>query len=61
MSERSFRFQVNFKAKEGWVDDIFLGNLLAEVLGSVQKSTNAFDFEIKNLQQEGSGSQGQTK
>lgn len=43
---------MNFKAKEGWVDDIFLGNLLAEVLGSVQKSTNAFEFEIRNLQED---------
>jgi hypothetical protein len=40
---------VSFKAKESWVDEIFLGNLLAEVLGNVAKSTNAFEFDVKKI------------
>lgn len=49
VSEKIFSFRVNFRPKESWVDEIFLGNLLAEVLGNVAKSTNAFDFDVKNL------------
>jgi len=49
VSEKIFSFRVSFKAKESWVDEIFLGNLLAEVLGNVAKSTNAFEFDVKKI------------
>jgi hypothetical protein len=49
VSERTFSFQVNFRPKESWVDEIFLGNLLAEVLGNVAKSTNAFEFDVQGM------------
>src|SRR5579883_220706 len=50
VSEKIFSFRVSFKAKESWVDEIFLGNLLAEVLGNVAKSTNAFEFDVKKIE-----------
>lgn len=63
MSEKIFSFRVNFRPKESWVDEIFLGNLLAEVLGNVAKSTNAFDFDVKNLSDEegGEGREGESR
>ncbi|MEM0075947.1 MAG: hypothetical protein QXG05_04580 [Nitrososphaerota archaeon] len=49
MIGKNYEFTVTFTAKEGWVDEIFLGNMLAEMLGSMAKSTNAFSFDIKFL------------
>ncbi|MEM3637160.1 MAG: hypothetical protein QXE12_00510 [Conexivisphaerales archaeon] len=60
MSEKIFSFRVNFRPKESWVDEIFLGNLLAEVLGNVAKSTNAFEFDVKNLGEASEESSGAT-
>ncbi len=40
-------FKVKFKPKSAWVDKVYLGNMLIEVLGIMAKSTSAFDFEVE--------------
>lgn len=47
---KEYKFLISFKPKEGWVDDIFLGNLLGELLMKVQSESNAFEFEIKKVE-----------
>ncbi|MDG6929001.1 MAG: hypothetical protein JRN29_03000 [Nitrososphaerota archaeon] len=47
MTDKNFEFAVKFTTTASWVDEIFLGNMLAEVLGSVAKSMNAFAFDVK--------------
>lgn len=42
-------FKVKFKPKQSWVDKIYLGNLLVEMLGIVSKQTSAFEFEVEAL------------
>jgi hypothetical protein len=48
--EKEYKFIVTFKPKENWVDDIFLGNLLAELLFKLQSESNAFTVEIKKVE-----------
>ena len=50
MREKEYKFIVTFKPKENWVDDIFLGNLLAELLFKLQSESNAFPVEIKKVE-----------
>ncbi|MGQ9468730.1 MAG: hypothetical protein ACUVTD_02730 [Nitrososphaerales archaeon] len=40
-------FKIKFKPKLSWVDKVYLGNMLIEVLGTVSKATSAFDFEVE--------------
>jgi len=50
VSEKEYKFLVIFKPKESWVDDIFLGNLLGEILLRYQNESNAFTVEIKKIE-----------
>jgi hypothetical protein len=52
MEEKSYRFVVEFRPKANWVDDVFLGNLLTEALGSLARSTGAFDFDVRKEESE---------
>lgn len=45
--EQEITFRVKFKPKFGWVDQIFLGNVLAEALATVSKQTGSFEFEVE--------------
>jgi len=45
--EQEITFRVKFKPKAGWVDQIYLGNVLAEALATLSKQTNAFEFELE--------------
>ncbi|MCS7116793.1 MAG: hypothetical protein NZ896_04905 [Nitrososphaerales archaeon] len=41
-----FVFKVTFIPKASWVDDIYLGNMLIEVLAAIRDRQNVFDFEV---------------
>ena len=45
--EQEITFRVRFKPKFGWVDQIYLGNVLTEALASISKQAKSFDFEIE--------------
>ncbi len=45
--EQEITFRVKFKPKAGWVDQIYLGNVLAETLATLSKQTNSFEFELE--------------
>ena len=45
--EQDITFRIKFKPKAGWVDQIYLGNVLAEALTSLSKQTNSFEFELE--------------
>jgi hypothetical protein len=45
--EQEITFRVKFKPKAGWVDQIYLGNVLAEALSTLSKQTNFFEFELE--------------
>jgi len=45
--EQEIIFRVKFKPKAGWVDQIYLGNVLAEALATLSKQTNSFEFELE--------------
>lgn|GEM_PF-708545 len=45
-----YRYSVTFKPKAGWVDNIYLGNLLGEVLSTLANQTDAFEFELQYLE-----------
>lgn len=44
--DKSYRFLVVFRPKTSWVDEVYLGNLLVEVLGQVANMTGAFEFDV---------------
>jgi hypothetical protein len=46
--EQEISFKVKFKPRLSWVDKVYLGNMLIEVLGTVSKATSAFDFEVES-------------
>lgn len=50
--ERDIVFRVKFKPKFGWVDQIYLGNILTESLGAVSRQSGSFDFEIERIDSE---------
>jgi hypothetical protein len=50
--ERNIVFRVKFKPKFGWVDQIYLGNILTESLGAVSRQSGSFDFEIERIDSE---------
>ncbi|HEY4673733.1 MAG TPA: hypothetical protein VIH03_06170 [Nitrososphaerales archaeon] len=45
--EQEITFRVKFKPKARWVDQIYLGNVLADALATLSKQTNSFDFEVE--------------
>jgi len=47
---REITFKVRFKPKSKWVDKVYLGNMLIEVLGVMAKSTSEFDFEVEFIE-----------
>ncbi len=47
--EQEISFKIKFKPKSSWVDKVYLGNMLIEVLGVIAKSTSAFDFEVEMI------------
>ena len=50
--EQEITFRVKFKPKAGWVDQIYLGNVLTESLGAVSRQTGSFEFEIERIDSE---------
>ena len=50
--ENDIVFRVKFKPKFGWVDHIYLGNILTESLGAVSRQTGSFEFEIQRIDSE---------
>ncbi len=52
MEEKVYRFVVVFKPKVTWADEVFLGNLLMEALGTLARGTGYFDFEVKKEKEE---------
>ena len=42
----SYKFLVVFRPKTSWADEVYLGNLLIEVLGQVANMTGAFEFDV---------------
>lgn len=48
--EQEISFKVRFKPRSSWVDKVYLGNMLIEILGTVSKATSAFDFEVETLE-----------
>jgi len=45
--EQEITFKIKFKPKSSWVDKVYLGNMLVEVLGVMAKSTSAFDYKVE--------------
>ncbi|MEM1525296.1 MAG: hypothetical protein QW372_07310 [Nitrososphaerales archaeon] len=39
-------FKVTFIPKASWVDEIYLGNMLIEILAALRDRQNVFDFEV---------------
>jgi hypothetical protein len=50
----SYKYVVTFKPKAGWVDNIYLGNMLGELLSNLASQSDAFEFEVQ-YQEEGKG------
>lgn len=48
--EGKITFKVVFTPRASWVDDIYLGNLLIEVLGILRDKQNVFDFEVVKME-----------
>ncbi len=50
MSEQEkIEFKVSFSPKASWVDNIYLGNLLTEMLGALKQKYQLFDFDVSLL------------
>jgi len=47
VEEKSYVFRVTFRPKRGWVDEVYLGNMLIELLGSWSRQTLAFEFSVE--------------
>lgn len=47
MEVREVAFTVRFRPKLSWVDEIYLGNTLMELVGAWARNTGAFDFTIE--------------
>jgi hypothetical protein len=45
-SGEKIEFKVTFTPKASWVDRIYLGNLLAEMLAVYRERSRAFEFEV---------------
>ncbi|MBI4258828.1 MAG: hypothetical protein HY619_07720 [Thaumarchaeota archaeon] len=47
MKENSkIEFKLVFSPKASWVDAIYLGNLLTEMIASWKEKSQSFDFEV---------------
>lgn len=55
-SQTPIEYKVKFIPKLKYVDDIFLGNLLTEVLGELSTTTHAFDFRLERADKTGTTS-----
>ena len=47
----TYKFVVIFKPKKSWADDVYLGNMLIEVLGQVASMTGAFEFDVRKAEE----------
>ena len=45
----SYRYMVTFKPKASWVDNIYLGNMIGELLSNLATQTDAFEFEVQYM------------
>ncbi len=50
----TYKYVVTFKPKASWVDNIYLGNMLGELLSNLATQSDAFEFEVQ-YQEEGKG------
>jgi len=53
----TYKYVVTFKPKAGWVDNIYLGNMLGELLSNMANQSDAFEFEVQYQEE----SQGEAK
>lgn len=45
----TYRYVVTFKPKASWVDNIYLGNMIGELLSNLANQTEAFEFEVQYM------------
>ncbi len=50
----SYKYVVTFRPKASWVDNIYLGNMIGELLSNLANQTDAFEFEVQYIE-EGKG------
>jgi hypothetical protein len=46
---------ITFKPKANWVDNIYLGNMVGELLSNLANQTEAFEFEVQYLDESKGG------
>jgi hypothetical protein len=46
---QTYKYLVTFKPKAGWVDNIYLGNMIGELLSNLANQTDAFEFEVQYM------------
>lgn len=52
MEGKSYVFKITFRPKRGWVDEVYLGNMLVELLGTWSRQTLAFDFTVEYVSEQ---------
>ncbi|MGA1975002.1 MAG: hypothetical protein ABSG92_05140 [Conexivisphaerales archaeon] len=45
----TYKYVVTFKPKASWVDNIYLGNMIGELLSNLANQTEAFEFEVQYM------------
>jgi hypothetical protein len=46
---QTYKYTVTFRPKAGWVDNIYLGNMIGELLSNLANQTDAFEFEVQYM------------
>lgn len=47
----TYKYIVTFKPKASWVDNIYLGNMVGELLSNLASQTDAFEFEVQYIEE----------
>jgi hypothetical protein len=48
---KTYKYSVTFTPKASWVDNIYLGNMLGELLSTLANQTDAFEFEVQYVEE----------
>ena len=51
----TYKYMITFKPKVSWVDNIYLGNMVGELLSNLANQTEAFEFEVQYLDESKGG------
>jgi len=51
----TYKYMITFKPKASWVDNIYLGNMVGELLSNLANQTEAFEFEVQYLDESKGG------